>query len=134
MAALVRQRFPDYTPEQVATYLKDNAEERETPGADNTWGHGFAVLPPIVLCSNNPGLAADCARLLAARDTLAGTGMLNWSADVPVTDWDGVTVGGSPLRVTELRLSEEGLTGEIPAGLSGACQPAEELWLSRGTS
>ena len=46
MAALVRQRFPDYTPAQVADYLKDNAEQRRSPDPNNTWGHGFAVLPP----------------------------------------------------------------------------------------
>ena len=44
MAALVRQRFPDFTPEETAAYLKDNAEPR---GAvpNNTWGHGLAKLP-----------------------------------------------------------------------------------------
>ena len=56
LAALVKQRFPDYTPEQIASYLKDNAEQREEPDPNNTWGHGFAVLPapeppiaPVVL-------------------------------------------------------------------------------------
>jgi len=45
MAALVRQRFPDYTPQQTAAYLKDNAQRR---GAvpNNIWGYGFAQLPP----------------------------------------------------------------------------------------
>ena len=45
MVALVRQRFPEYTPVQVAEYLKDHAEQR---GAvpNNTWGYGFAQLPP----------------------------------------------------------------------------------------
>ena len=128
MAALVRQRFPELGAVEVAEYLKDNARQREVPDPNNTWGHGFAVLPPIILCSNNPGLAADCARLLTARDALAGTGTLNWSARVPVEDWDAVTVGGSPLRVTELRLPEKGLTGEIPAGLGGLSN-LEELWL-----
>ena len=47
MAALVRQRFPDYTPDQVADYLKDNAEQRESSRPNNTWGHGFAMLPAI---------------------------------------------------------------------------------------
>ena len=46
LAAPVRQRFPDYTPEQVAGYLKDNAEARGTV-PNNTWGHGFAMLPAI---------------------------------------------------------------------------------------
>ena len=48
MAALVRQRFPDYTPAQVVSYLKENAEQRiDSPDPNNTWGHGFTVLPPI---------------------------------------------------------------------------------------
>ena len=44
MAALVRQRFPDLTAQQVAAYLKNNAEPR---GAvpNNTWGYGLAQLP-----------------------------------------------------------------------------------------
>ena len=48
LAALVRQRFPDYTPEQVTAYLKKHANDHERGplGADNTWGHGLASLPP----------------------------------------------------------------------------------------
>ncbi len=44
MAALVRQRFPDFTAEETAAYLKDHAEPR---GAvpNNTWGYGLAQLP-----------------------------------------------------------------------------------------
>ena len=48
MAALVRQRFPDYTPAQVVSYIKDNAEQRiSSPDPNNDWGHGFFVLPAI---------------------------------------------------------------------------------------
>ena len=48
MAVLVRQRFPNYTPAQVVSYLKDNAEQRiSNPDPNNTWGHGFVVLPEI---------------------------------------------------------------------------------------
>ncbi len=65
--------------------------------------------------ANNPGLVADCAILLAAKDTLRGDAALNWSAATAITAWDGVTVGGTPPRVTELRLEERGLTGTIPA-------------------
>ena len=44
LAALVKQRFPEYTPAQIANYLKSNAEPR---GAvpNNDWGYGFAKLP-----------------------------------------------------------------------------------------
>ena len=45
VAALVKQRFPEFAPEDVADYLKSNAEDRGEPGPDNTWGYGFAMLP-----------------------------------------------------------------------------------------
>ena len=130
MAALVRQAFPDYSPVQVANYLKDNAAQRESPDPNNTWGHGFAQLPPppaveaacatggaVTDAANNPGLVADCQALLAARDTLAGTGTLDWSASTPIANWEGVTVGGTPQRVTKLQLSFNQLTGTIPSSL-----------------
>ena len=63
--------------------------------------------------ANNPGLVSDCAALLAARNTLAGTANLNWAAETPIAEWDGVTVDGTPLRVTELTLFRKGLTGEV---------------------
>ena len=36
MAALVKDRFPDYSPEQTASYLKENAEQRVPLAPDNT--------------------------------------------------------------------------------------------------
>ena len=74
---------------------------------------GGAVPDP----DNNPGLVSDCAALLAARDTLAGTATLDWAAETPVTQWEGVTVEGTPLRVTRLILQGRQLTGEIPTEL-----------------
>ena len=79
--------------------------------------------------ANNPGLVSDCDTLLAARDTLAGTASLNWSASTPISQWEGVTLGGSPLRVTRLELPRRGLTGELPAGLSDL---AALEWLALG--
>ena len=67
--------------------------------------------------ANNEGLVSDCEALLAARDTLAGSARLNWSVDTPITGWDGVTVGGEPQRVTELRLYDRQLTGKLTAEL-----------------
>ena len=58
---------------------------------------------------NNTGLVSDCEALLGLRDTFAGTATLNWSADTPISDWEGVLLEGSPLRVTELLLEWEGL-------------------------
>ncbi len=67
---------------------------------------------------DNPDLVSDCETLLDARDTLVGTGTsLNWSASVPIADWDGVMEEGTPARVTQLLLRNRGLRGTIPAQL-----------------
>ncbi|MYC07848.1 MAG: S8 family serine peptidase [Chloroflexi bacterium] len=47
LAALVKQQNPDYTPAQIADYLKSNAEARGSV-PNNTWGYGFAKLPSDV--------------------------------------------------------------------------------------
>ena len=71
---------------------------------------GSAVSNP----SANAELANDCEVLLVAKDTLRGTGSLNWSTGIAMTSWDGVTVSGTPKRVTALRLDSRSLTGVIP--------------------
>ena len=68
--------------------------------------------------AGNPGLVTDCNMMLAARDALAGSGTLNWSASTSIADWDGVTVNGRPQRVTELDLYDSQLTGAIPTELN----------------
>ena len=70
-----------------------------------------------VVDATNAGLRSDCERLLAARDTLAGTTSLNWSADTPITEWNGVVLGGTHGHVTELDLVALGLNGRIPKEL-----------------
>ena len=85
---------------------------------------------------NNPGLVSDCETLLSARDTLQGdtstrmmeyppdgTGTLNWSASIPMPEWTGVELRGSPVRVRTVRLPRRLLAGSIPE--------LEELHLDR---
>ena len=43
LAALVKQRFPDHTPQEITYVLKSHAEGRGTV-PNNTWGYGFARL------------------------------------------------------------------------------------------
>ena len=45
LAALVKQRAPNFSPTQVARFMMQNVQERGPAGPDNTWGHGFAILP-----------------------------------------------------------------------------------------
>ena len=67
--------------------------------------------------ATNSGLVQDCTALLAARDALAGPGRLNWDGAAALSSWTGVTVGGTPQRVTGLRLGAQGLAGPLPAAL-----------------
>ena len=86
----------------------------------------------VSAAADNPGLVADCDALLAGRDMLAGSATLNWSASTPIDQWDGIAVGGTPLRVTRLKLQRRGLTGEIPAGLGGLSSLVElDLWFNQ---
>ena len=117
MAALVRQRFPDYTPAQVAAYLKDQAAQRETPNPNNTWGHGFAQLPSAQIPETRK--EAERAALVALYNATGGpnwTNNANWVSGQPVGRWRGVTTDPSG-RVVGLSLPENGLTGEIPSEL-----------------
>ena len=107
--------------------LASLASQTERPGASSS---GFSIiqpgLAPPVVCPGGPqgeypiaegGLADDCAALLSARRILAGEGKLDWSLEVPVTQWPGVIAGGDPVRVVALNLTTNGLTGEIPPEL-----------------
>ena len=84
-------------------------------------GDGTAVPDP----DKNRGLVADCTVLLGLRDELAGTGSLNWDADLAISDWQGITISGSPSRVSALKLRETQLTGQIPAELANLTQLQE---------
>ena len=77
-----------------------------------------ATLGAVSDATQNLGLVSDCETLLGTLDTLIGTGTaLNWSASTPMTSWYGVTVEGTPARVTEVSLRNMGLRGTIPAQL-----------------
>ena len=71
---------------------------------------------------------------MASRTALVGSAtsaVLNWSADIPIADWDGIgddSLEGSPPRVTKLYLNALGLDGTIPGELSGSNGP-EGLYL-----
>ncbi len=70
----------------------------------------------VVLPHTGADLVADCLILYhGVMRTLAGSFSLDWSADNPITDWQGVRVRGG--RVQQLRLAELGLDGSIPPAL-----------------
>ena len=106
--------------------------------------NGIAVPNP----QSNPGLVADCAALLAAKNAFTDPRQrLNWSADIPISEWHSVeiesTLEGNYYRnrvvslgigggleggrivpelanlsnLRHLTLSHSQLTGSIPSGL-----------------
>lgn len=60
MAALVMQNFPTRGAVGAAQYLKQAAIERGDSGPDNTWGHGFAMLPSQDASPPEMPLAPGC--------------------------------------------------------------------------
>ena len=63
-------------------------------------------------------LTDDHDVLLCMRDILAGSAVLYWTSDRPITEWPGVVVSGSPPRVQEIRpVPGMPLTGTIPPEL-----------------
>ena len=76
-------------------------------------GEGLVVPQPEA----NPELVQDCETLLRLRDALAGSAELAWNAQTPIGEWEGITIGGTPLRVEELVLQDRGLTGSLPPEL-----------------
>ena len=80
--------------------------------------------------ASNPGLAADCDALLAIGSTLRVSG---WSAGSALRHWRGVTLGGTPQRVTGLDLSDNSFTGSIPTQL-GRLTALTSLALSSGNA
>ena len=61
------------------------------------------------------GLVGDCEALLQSRDRLSDTLKLRWNAETPLAEWEGVTLGGEPLRVHEVKM--EKMNGVLPAEL-----------------
>ena len=98
LTTLVLQRFPEYTPQEVATYLKDNAFGIGTV-PNNTWGYGLAKLPLLV-----PNIPTD---VIATPDV--GQVTVSWNA--PVDD------GGSSVTLYTVT-SDPGQVAVTASGLN----------------
>lgn len=115
---------------EVPSWGRDVTEAGVERGVDETFDAIAASVrqyPPPPSC-DRPETAPDCAILIEARDTLAGDGELNWSEDIPVGHWWGVTVDRWTGRVTEVHPASRELTGQIPAVLS-ELSALRLLWL-----
>ena len=73
-------------------------------------------------------LVRDCSVLLTAKDTLRGTANLDWSADIPIRQWQGIYTGWlnprvhldvATIHVKDVIVSRIGLNGSVPSVLAG---------------
>ena len=104
------------TPEAASTPALTATPTPEVASAltpEQACANGVAVSDPEA----HPGLVADCEMLLRAKDALRGDASLDWGGGLAVADWEGVAVSGEPPRVTGLDLRGKGLTGSIPREL-----------------
>ena len=66
-------------------------------------------------------LVRDCETLLAIRDALTGEdGFLNWNPARSMDAWQGISIGGSPLRVEKVDLiltADDIFYGVLPPGI-----------------
>ena len=127
------------TPEAASTPAPTAAATPEAASTPAETGAGGAPVPGAALltaCSNDiaiidpdahEGLVRDCALLLDGKDALRGGAPLDWSASVPMTEWEGVDIripgrvggarGSGPPRVTRVHLRNKELRGVIPPQL-----------------
>ncbi len=99
-----------------------------TDGVSSTGAYRYGDLR-LLLPRENPGLQADRDVLLALSGELRASPPLNWSVGTSAADWEGVTVSGTPSRVTGLDLTARGLAGEI-SGWVGNLDALTELRLN----
>ena len=100
-----REETVPYRPLGKTPLLLDDGEDAAT-------GRRYGDLR-LAAPRGNPGLQRDRMRLLALRDVFDARPPLDWSVATPTADWEGVTVSGSPARVTGLDLSNRDLRGEV---------------------
>ena len=97
-----------------------------TPVDPEACDDGTIVADP----ANNTGLVADCKVLAGLKSTIEGTNdnvkrRLQWDDSTSLSEWEGISVGGAPRRVTVIELDSSfgtpmpppRLRGEVPAEL-----------------
>ena len=101
--------YGDITPEDGSTATFTPVQPPPAP----TCAMGGSVVSP----NDNRALVQDCEVLLKIMKPLAGGADLDWTADSPISGWEGVTIAGTPSRATQLRLARKGLNGTIPINM-----------------
>ena len=82
------------------------------------------------IAGGGSGLVEDCATLLGLRKELAGSGgALDWSANAPITGWEGVRVTGG--RVTGIAIDGAARASKLAGTLPDALADLDRLEILR---
>ena len=107
-------------------YRTTGAYDDITPDDGGSKTFTPAQPPPKLSCAGDSAIANpevnrplvhDCQALLAVKDVIRGSGSLNWDPNTDLANWDGITSGGIPARVTGMDLGGASLTGSLPPGI-----------------
>lgn len=118
IAIVTDTTYQDTTVSAGATYLY-RVQSINTHDIRGPWSDPYVRVTALLRCSDRQG-AEECDILIKAKNTLRGSASLNWSRDIPLNQWDGVTVSHS--HVTKLDLSGRTLSGNIPSQLGSLAQ------------
>ena len=67
-------------------YFDESGRPLSAPFDTAQCSNGVVVPNP----DDNPGLVRDCKTLLRIRDSLGADHPLNWSTDIPISEWEGI--------------------------------------------
>ena len=132
LAALVKQRFPEYTPQQITNYLKTHAHPRGTV-PNNTWGYGFAR-PPAPASVPTPDPTPDPTPSPMPTDacieTLTGSAAINgaWASECVSIEPPASGTGDRYARFYAFTLTE---ASDVTVTLESAADTY--LYLRQGT-
>ncbi len=93
--------------------VAESAREADLATRRAACNAGFVVPEP----GANPGLVSDCQTLMNLRDWLFGGVAANWNVGTPINEWVGLTIEGSPRRVTGLRVGSGRYGDAVTAGI-----------------
>ncbi len=93
--------------------VAENAGDEDLATRRAACAAGYVVAQP----DKNLGLVRDCQTLMDLRGALFGSVTTNWSAGTPIDEWVGLTIEGSPSRVTGLKVGGGAYGNPITAGI-----------------
>ncbi len=117
LAVLVKQRFPDYGPAEVAQYLRSNASQADSP--NSIWGYGLARLPEVVANENPVPNVSSLSPASVPLGTYPLSVTVNGSGFVPgsVARWNGQDRATTYISPSQITFEVEYLDTDFPSDI-----------------